>query len=88
MSIYQIDKICYRVQHDLPFRAAMRADPARAIADLELTDEERAALLAGDVARLHELGAHDYLLGHLQRYELLGLNRESYTKRMKTLLTK
>ena len=86
MSIYEIDKICYRVQHDPPFREQMRADPARAIADADLTDEERAALLGGDVARLHQLGAHDYLLGHLQRYQLLGLTRETYQARMKTLL--
>ena len=86
MSIYEIDKICYRVQHDPPFREQMRADPARAIADADLTDEERAALLGGDVARLHQLGAHDYLLGHLQRYQLLGLTRDVYQQRMKTLL--
>ncbi len=88
MSIYEIDKICYRVQHDPPFRERMRADPAAAVADAELTDEERTALLSGDVARLHQLGAHDYLLGHLQRYQLLGLDRETYQQRMKTLLTK
>src|SRR5579884_449391 len=86
MSIYEVDKICYRVQHDPAFRERMRADPACAIADAELTAEERAALLAGDVARLHQLGAHDYLLGHLQRYQLLGLTRESYQERMKALL--
>ncbi len=86
MSIYEVDKICYRVQHDPAFRERMRADPAGAIADAELTAEERAALLAGDVARLHQLGAHDYLLGHLQRYQLLGLTRESYQERMKALL--
>jgi hypothetical protein len=88
MSIYEIDKICYRVQHDPPFRERMRADPTAAIADAELTDEEREALLSGDVARLHQLGAHDYLLGHLQRYQLLGLDRDTYQQRMKTLLTK
>ena len=85
-SAYQVDKICYRVQHDPPFREQLRQDPAAAIADLPLTDEARQALLSGDVARLHQLGAHDYLLGHLARYQLLGLTRESYQQRMKALL--
>ena len=85
-SVYQVNKICYRTQHDPPFREALRQDPAGAIADIPLTDEERAALLAGDVARLHQLGAHDYLLGHLQRFQLLGLNRDTYNQRMKSLL--
>jgi hypothetical protein len=85
-SVYQVNKICYRAQHDPPFREALRDDPARATADLPLTDDERAALLAGDVARLHQLGAHDYLLGHLPRFQLLGLTRDTYTQRMKSLL--
>ena len=86
MSIYEVDKICYRVQHDVPFRETLRADPVAALADKELTDEERTALLSGDVARLHQLGAHDYLLGHLPRYQVLGLTRELYQQRMKALL--
>ena len=86
MSIYQVNKVCYRVQHDLAFREQMQRDPAQALAALPLTAEERDALLRGDVAKLHQLGAHDYLLGHLQRYQLLGLTRESFTQRMKSLL--
>ncbi len=86
MSIYQVNKVCWRAQHDPAFREQLRQDPARALADLPLTDEERAALLAGDVARLYELGAHPYLMGHLPRYGLLGLTRESYAQRMRVLL--
>src|SRR6478672_5524276 len=86
MSSFQVDKVCWRAQHDLPFREQLRQHPARALADLPLTDEERAALLAGNVARLYELGAHPYLLGHLTRYGLFGLTRESYGRQMKALL--
>ena len=87
MSIYQVNKLCYRMQHDPPFREQVKQRPAEALATLPLTTEERDALLGGDVAKLHQLGAHDYLLGHLQRYQLFGLTRESYTRRMKALLT-
>lgn len=86
MSIYQVNKVCWRAQHDPAFRERLRADAASALANLPLTDDEREALLAGDVARLHQLGAHDYLLGHLPRFQLLGLTRESYSQRMKSLL--
>jgi hypothetical protein len=86
VSTYQVDKLCWRVQHDPPFRERLSQDPAAALADLPLTAEERAALLAGDVARLYQLGAHPYLLGHLTRYDLFGLTRESYGRQMKALL--
>ena len=86
MSIYQVDKVCWRAQHDLAFREQLKEDPARALADLPLTGEEREALLAGNVARLYQLGAHPYLLGHLPRFGLLGLTRESYGRQMRALL--
>jgi hypothetical protein len=86
MSAYQVDKICWRAQHDPPFRERLGQDPAGAVADLVLSAEEREALLAGNVARLYELGAHPYLLGHLTRYGLFGLTRESYGRQMKALL--
>ena len=86
MSAYQVNKVAYRAQHDTAFREQLRQDPARALADLPLTAEEREALLAGNVARLYQLGAHPYLLGHLPRFQLLGLTRESYGQQMKALL--
>ncbi len=63
MSVYAINKLCRDALHDLAFREALKSDPAAAIAPLDLTDEERKALLAGDVARLYEWGCHPYLLG-------------------------
>ncbi len=86
MSIYNVNKICYLSQHDPALRERLRTDPASALAGFRLTDEERRALLEGDVVRLYTLGAHPYLLGHLPRYQLLGLNRQNYQRRMKTLL--
>ena len=86
MSTYEVNKICYRVHHDPKFLEEFRADPRRATEGTVLTEEERAALLSGDVATLSRLGAHDFLLGNLQRFRLLGLTREVYEQRMKTLL--
>ena len=78
MSRYAINEICYRCAHDKPFRAAMQADPESAVADLDLTDEERQAVLTGDVGALYLKGANTYLLFHLLRYKIAGLTLESY----------
>ena len=78
MSRYAINEICYRCAHDPPFRAAMQADPEAAVADLDLSEEERRAVLAGDVGTLYLMGANTYLLFHLLRYKVLGLTLSSY----------
>jgi hypothetical protein len=78
VSRYAINEICYRCAHDKPFRAAMQADPQAAVAELDLTDEERRAVLAGDVGTLYLHGANTYLLFHLLRYKIVGLTLERY----------
>lgn len=87
MSIYNVNKICHLVVHDPSFRKRMQEDPAKAIADFRLTDEERKALLEGDVGRLCRLGAHSFLLGHLQRFGLVGLTMELHVQRIRTART-
>jgi hypothetical protein len=82
MSIYFVHKVAQLVAKDPAFRERMKRDPAAAIADFRLTDEERRALLAGDVGRLTEMGAHGYLLGHLARHEVLGLSMKNYPQRI------
>ena len=49
MSIFAVNYLCREVLRDHAFRAAMKADPVTALAPLDLTDEERRALIAGDV---------------------------------------
>jgi hypothetical protein len=83
MSIYAVDKLCRDALHDLPFRAALVSDPKAAIAPLPLTDDERAALLRGDVAWLYERGAHPFLLAYLTRWELFGLSVARYSERIR-----
>jgi hypothetical protein len=56
MSIYAVNKLCREALRDVTFRAALKRDPQAAIASLSLTDEERAALLRGDVAWLYARG--------------------------------
>ena len=85
MSIYAVNHLCREVLRDHAFRAAMKADPAKALAPLDLTDAERNALIAGDVGELYRLGANGFLMGYLARYEVCGLNIGNYNERMRAV---
>jgi hypothetical protein len=82
MSAYQINKICHRAYHDVAFRNAILVDPAKAIKDWPLTDEQRKALLEGDVKKLYEWGTHPFLLAHTTRWGLFGLTPALYAERI------
>ncbi len=83
MSAYQVNKLCHRILHAVAFREAVNRDPAAAIADWPFTDEQRKALLEGDVKRLYEWGTHPFLLSHFTRWDLFGLNAASYAERIR-----
>jgi aromatic-ring opening dioxygenase LigAB LigA subunit len=85
MSIFAVNYLCREVLRDHAFRAAMKADPAKALAPLELTDEERRCLLAGDVGQLYRMGANGFLMNYLARFEVCGLNAETYNQRMRAV---
>lgn len=82
MSAYQVNKLCHHLYHDQAFREAIKAEPAKAIADWPLSDDERKALLSGDVKRLYEEGVHPFLLGHITRWNLFGVTPTIYAERM------
>jgi predicted LPLAT superfamily acyltransferase len=82
MSAYMVNKVCHKVGHDDAFRVALDKDPEATLAAFDLTDEERGLLLAGEVGRLYEMGAHPYLLGHLTRHETLGITVQAFSDRM------
>jgi hypothetical protein len=83
MSIYNVNHLCREVMRDPSFRDLVRTDPGAALARYELTQEERKALLSGDVGTLYAMGVNSFLMGYLPRYELLGLDLRSYGERMR-----
>ena len=85
MSTFAVNHLCREVLRDHAFRAAMKADPAKALAPLDLTDAERRAMIAGDVGTLFRLGANAFLMGYLARFEVCGLNVETYNQRMRAV---
>jgi hypothetical protein len=62
VSRYDLNVILYRLKKDGEFRTRFKADPAAALADADLTDEERDAFVRWDPRRLNELGGSLHLV--------------------------
>jgi hypothetical protein len=83
MSVYSINKLCRQALHDPALREALKSDPAGTVASWPLTDDERRALLEGDIAWLYEHGVHPFLMSYLTRWELFGLSVRAYSERVR-----
>ena len=84
MTVYAVNKVCFLSERDAAFRERLRNDPRSALAGFKLDEDERAALLAGDVVALFRKGAHPFLLQHLAQHRLFGLTRDVYRERITT----
>ncbi len=62
MSRYETNVVLYRLKKDAAFRARFRADPRQALADADLTEEEREAFARWDARTLNDLGGMLHLL--------------------------
>lgn len=85
MSVNALNRLCREVLRDRAFRAAMKSDPVKAIAGYDLTPDERAALLAGDVVTLHNMGVNDFMMGCLARFESCGLSVPIFNERIRSV---
>ena len=86
MSMYLVNKVCHWAGHNKDFRERLRQDPDGALSEWGLDPEEITAFKAGDVADLYRLGAHPFLMMHLNRHNLLGLDRKTHFQRIKAVL--
>ena len=84
MNTYLIHTLCRRVLHDKQFRKLILASPEAAVQTMPFTEEERTALLSGDVGRLNRAGASGFLLLILSRFEVFGLALPTFNRRMRT----
>ena len=84
MSIYGVHKLCQALRCDRAFKQHMREDPEGVLADFPLTDVECAAILSGNVRKLHDLGAHGYMLKTLAEAQVVGLSMPLYIERIHT----
>ena len=83
MSVYQINKLLYLTDNDAAFRKRLMAEPETVLKEFRLSVEEHEALTAGAVGKLYQMGVHAFLLNHLYRYELFGVNRDNYLSRIR-----
>ena len=83
MSLFQVNKLLYLTDNDPAFRKRIMKEPEAVLNEFRLTDEERSALTSGAVGKLYQMGVHTFLLNHLYRYELFGVNRDNYLSRIR-----
>jgi len=62
VSRYEVNSLLYRLKKDRAFRERFLADTRGALEGLDLTDDERAALLARDMTRINALGGYLHLV--------------------------
>ena len=83
MSVYQVNKLLYLTDNDAAFRERIKAEPEAVLNEFRLTNEERDALTSGAVGKLYQMGVHTFLLNHMYRWELFGVNRDNYLDRIR-----
>jgi Aromatic-ring-opening dioxygenase LigAB, LigA subunit len=64
MSLYQVQKLIYQLNRDPRTRERYAAERDSVLAEYELSDEERRAIVEPDVGLLYVLGVNGQLLIH------------------------
>jgi hypothetical protein len=81
MSLYQLSKMLFNLNRDDALKARFKADPEAVVADYDLTEEERGALLTPDIGLLYVLGVNGQILMHFAA--LCGIEWSDYLQRMR-----
>ena len=64
MSLYYVQKLLYQLNRDPAVRKRFDADRATLLGEYELSDEERTAILDGDIGLLYVMGVNGQILMH------------------------
>ena len=81
MSLYSAQKFLYQLNRDPQVQKSFAADREGALAGYDLSAEEHAAFVAGDVGKLYVLGSNGQLLMHFAA--LLGMPWADYIEAMR-----
>jgi len=81
MSLYNVQKLMYQLNRDPTVRKRFDIDRALLLTEYELTDEERTALLGGDIGLLYVMGVNGQILMHYAA--LLGQPWDVYINAMR-----
>ena len=83
MSVYGINKLLFRAEHEPDFLALLKSNLEEALAQFSLTPTEQEALTRGDLKAMFDMGVHPFLLNHLPRHDLFGVTRQNYFPRIR-----
>jgi hypothetical protein len=81
MSLYYVQKLLYQLNRDPAVRRRFKEDPSNLLSEYQLTDEEREALVGGDIGLLYVMGVNGQLLMHYSA--LIGQEWDQYINAMK-----
>ena len=81
MSLYYVQKLLYQLNRDPLVRQRFESDRDALLTEFTLSDEERAAIVGGDVGLLYVMGVNGQLLMHFAA--LLGQEWDEYIAAMK-----
>jgi len=81
MSLYYVQKVLYQLNRDPAIRKRFEVDRAGLLEEYELTEEERTAILRGDIGLLYVMGVNGQILMHYAA--LLGQPWDVYIEAMR-----
>src|SRR5690606_15327221 len=81
MSLYYVQKLLYQLNRDPHVRSRFETDMPGLLAEYRLTDEERRAIMEGDIGLLYVMGVNGQILMHYSA--LLGQSWDEYIAAMK-----
>lgn len=81
MSLYHVQKLLYQLNRDPHVRRRFERDLPSLLEEYRLTDEERRAVVDGDIGLLYVMGVNGQILMHYAA--LLGLEWDEYIEAMK-----
>ena len=81
MSLYQVQKFLYHLNRDDQIKSAFRSDASGLLDEYELSEEERSALIDGDIGLLYVIGVNGQILMHFAAY--LGIEWFDYLDLMR-----
>lgn len=68
MSLYQLSKLLFELNRDKALQAEFTAGAGAVTARYDLTDEERGAVIDGDIGLLYVLGVNGQILMHFAAF--------------------
>jgi hypothetical protein len=81
VSLYYVQKLLYQLNRDPSVRKRFESDREAVLAEYPLADDERKALLDGDIGLLYVMGVNGQLLMHYSA--LIGQEWDEYIAAMK-----